>query len=377
MEKNSDLKTDTQQILKKTYINDDNVDNKQYPLCVASFPRSGNTMLRTILENTTGNYTGDDMIIKYDDESELQLRFFDLGVHNTVKNTFLIKTHFPNFSFPPNEFKSQGAVFIIRNPFDAFDSYFEMVQNDSHRAKLSEEVRKEQKTIEAFQKFIEWLIPQYHVFHEYWINGLKKIPVKIFKYEWFTNNKESATNEIFEFLFKFKADKVYLGGKSNEEIKEIIFKANVANSTSYKPGTSASHYISLEKNRFSQEQLDKIIDINYDVLSFFGYIEEFKQLKFENLKLAIEKKEKKIIESGKRVDWGYKFDELEVMREKLLEKHQYVTDPLQRDYLMINDKSNDSIIDNYQDCIKFFNFDIQEFERKQLEKQKEKENINL
>jgi hypothetical protein len=362
MEKTTDNNVDS--VLKKFYISEESILNKQYPLCVASFPRSGNTMIRTIYENTTLTYTGDDMIVKYDDQSETQLNFYDLGTHNTIKNTFLIKTHYPNFAFKPNEFKAQGAIFLIRNPFDAFDSFFEMTRTDSHCKKLSDDARKDPKVESKFQEFINWIMHQYSEYHEYWIENFLKVPVKIIKYEWFINNKEQGTKEIFDYLFKFKADKNYFGNLSEEEILEKLKSSNTVHSISYKPG-NASNYTCLKKGRFNQELLDKIIDLNYEVLHFFGYIEEFKKQNFEDLNSAILKKEKTMQENNiKTKDWGYKFEDYNQISDKLFENFSKVDNPLSRNYLVINDKSNEKEINNYEEHVKFFDIDFEEWEKK-------------
>lgn len=278
----------------KKYILDESIKNKQLPICIVSFPRSGNTMIRTIYENITQTYTGDDMIIKYDNDGDINLGSYGLGKNNSINNVFLIKTHYPNFSFPLNEFKCQGAILIVRNPFDVFDSYFEMAMTDTHHLKLSEEERNREEVQLNFTKFMKWVIPQYKFFCEFWMNQLDKIPIKVFKYEEFANNKESKTQEMFEFLFKFQADKLYYGDLCKDDIMEKIKNSEVTHSISYKPKNNANHYQSLEKKRFNQKMLDEIIDVNYDVLSFFGYIKEFKRLSYEDLKSAVNKKEKSI-----------------------------------------------------------------------------------
>lgn len=323
----------------KKFINDDKVQNKQLPICIASFPRSGNTMIRTIYENVTLTYTGDDMIVM-EDENEIQVNLcrYGIGVHNNIKNVFLIKTHFPNFTFPLNEFKSQGAILIVRNPFDTIDSFFELAVTDTHDVKLPEEERSREECKLKFKKFIKWVTPQYNDFHQYWINNLSNFPVKVFKYEDFTNNKELRTQELFEFLFKFKADKAYFGDLSEEEIKEKTKLTELVNSNSYKPGTGAKHYISLEKNRYDQEDLDEIIDLNYNVLSYFGYIEEFKSLNYENLKLAIKKKESIIELNSKTKD---------------ISKVNESSGKNILSYLTINDKSA-NFYNNYDDIVAKF-----------------------
>lgn len=275
--------------IKKNFINTNSVKEKQYLISIASFPRSGNTMIRNIYESITKSYTGDDMITT----GHLST-FYGLGLVNNTKNVFLCKTHYPFMNFRPNEFKTQGAIFIVRNPFDAFDSFFEFSQTDSHTKKLSESRRQDEKVIEAFEKFVNYLTVHYKKFHEYWINNVfNKIPVKIIKYENFTTDKNKQTEQLFEFLSKFNVDKSYFNDLSYDEISKILTEQQESINTkyAYKPRADGKNYQSLLFKRYKQEQLDYIISELWDILLFFGYISDFKDLENENINSAIEKKE--------------------------------------------------------------------------------------
>lgn len=73
-------------------------------VALASFPRSGNTWLRVLLEDITGERTGS---IYQDD-----------GIHSRGSEGILIKTH------SRDRFRYEKAVHLIRNPYDSLYSYY-------------------------------------------------------------------------------------------------------------------------------------------------------------------------------------------------------------------------------------------------------------
>ena len=271
--------------LEKFYIDEEKLDKdkRQYPICIASFPRSGNTMLRTIYEAVTNTYTGDDMIIEGD--GILQ----GLGKRGIISNIFLMKTHYPYQIYEKNLFKSQGALVIIRNPFDLIDSFFELNLFLNHEKKLSRKFRALEQTKKLFNEFIEVVNCYISSFHQYWIDNSKKVPVKFLRYEDFCNDKRKGTIEIFDFLSKFNSDKIYFGGLSSEEIIKRIDELDLNELKVYKIRSGCKHYQSIQKNYFDSDQIERIIKNNYNILNFFGYIEDFKSSNIDILKLATEK----------------------------------------------------------------------------------------
>ena len=75
----------------------------QKRVALASFPRSGNTWIRFMLEATTGEKTG----------SRYQDRILPRSSEGIVIKTHEIDSH-----------RYTDAIHLIRNPFDAIDSYF-------------------------------------------------------------------------------------------------------------------------------------------------------------------------------------------------------------------------------------------------------------
>ena len=89
---------------------------------LTSFPRSGNSMLRRLVENVTGVETGSNMpavinavlpIIGMKGES-----YFDNSV-------WIVKTHYPTTKFPDknNPFRANKTFMVVRNPYDVIPSY--------------------------------------------------------------------------------------------------------------------------------------------------------------------------------------------------------------------------------------------------------------
>jgi len=104
-------------------------------VALASYPRSGNTLLRSLLEQNVHTLTGSDMRV---DACDLplarRLRSFGLRAEGRCDHSvWLVKTHFPERSgesFSP--VRVIGAVVLVRNPCDAIDSLWNMRRTRSH-----------------------------------------------------------------------------------------------------------------------------------------------------------------------------------------------------------------------------------------------------
>jgi hypothetical protein len=84
-------------------------------VCMASYPRSGNSLLRGLMEEVSGIYTGCDS--RPDRTLSRSLREFGLMGEGLVDaSVWVIKTHFPERSgWKP--FSAQRVVLLIRNPW--------------------------------------------------------------------------------------------------------------------------------------------------------------------------------------------------------------------------------------------------------------------
>ena len=122
---------------------DDTEDEADQDVIVlASYPRSGNTMLRGYLERVMGLVTGSDMDIT----KKLVGALHDLGLVGeglVDKRVWVVKTHYPE-RWGKARFRAQRAIMLVRNPLDCITSLFNMVLSGTHDSSIADE---------DFQKF--------------------------------------------------------------------------------------------------------------------------------------------------------------------------------------------------------------------------------
>ena len=94
---------------------------------MVSYPRSGNSMLRGLLEGLTGTVTGSDSRPDRAMARDLQLYGLvgegNVGSHKGGGNVWVVKTHFPE-KYGWKDFATQRAILLVRNPFNTIRSYF-------------------------------------------------------------------------------------------------------------------------------------------------------------------------------------------------------------------------------------------------------------
>jgi hypothetical protein len=103
----------------------------------ATYPRSGNSLMRKYFENVTGVATGSDMIMKHHANFALQMCGFK-GEGIIDDRCWIKKSHYPfkfHFSKP---FDSEIAVVCTRNPLDVTPSFFYLIFTQTHVAQFKE-----------------------------------------------------------------------------------------------------------------------------------------------------------------------------------------------------------------------------------------------
>ncbi|CBN74859.1 conserved unknown protein [Ectocarpus siliculosus] len=117
---------------------------------LASYPRSGNSLLRKLLEEVTGTITGSDT--RPDRTLSRSLSVMGMQGEGVVDHRVqVVKTHYPE---RPGfrAFEADKAILLVRNPFDAVDSYFNMALTNTHDRSLHDAV------YEEFQEFWDGMI---------------------------------------------------------------------------------------------------------------------------------------------------------------------------------------------------------------------------
>lgn len=274
---------------------------------LASYPRSGNTLLRTLLERTTSIVTGSDtrpdrtlsksLAMQYDLVGEgLVGKATDAGMNKQTKQSSsahlqnllqtaydpslsIVKTHFPErIGWKP--VSSSRVLLLIRNPYDSIDSYWNLCCTNTHTTSLDESVYK--KYASKFESLARHEIGIWCEFHYYWLDVCEKegVPLLVVRYEDLVLDPESEMQRVIAFL---KDDGGYdqslldsfwkwrirhaLGKSNNKESQSANDEdsGSTSNLGSYQPRSSSGGILSigktLRKNRYSESTLTYMHDV--------------------------------------------------------------------------------------------------------------------
>jgi hypothetical protein len=92
---------------------------------LASYPRSGNTLIRSYFERITGIITGSD----HNTELKLNKELFELGMTgegHIDSNVWIVKTHYPE-RLGHSPMKVNRSILMVRSPIDSLWSFFNMM----------------------------------------------------------------------------------------------------------------------------------------------------------------------------------------------------------------------------------------------------------
>lgn len=264
---------------------------------LASYPRSGNTLLRTLLERTTSIVTGSDtrpdrtlsksLAMQYDLVGEGLVGKGNAAGTNKKKqsssahlqNLFqtaydpsvsIVKTHFPERKGwkPVN---SSRVLLLIRNPYDSIDSYWNLCCTNTHTTSLDESVYK--KYSNKFENLARHEIQIWCDFHYYWLDICEKegVPLLVVRYEDLVLDPESEMQRVIAFLrMEGDSDSFWkwrihhaLGKSNNPDSKSTT--GNTSNLGSYQPRSSSGGILSigktLRKDRYSKSTLAHMHDV--------------------------------------------------------------------------------------------------------------------
>jgi hypothetical protein len=282
---------------------------------LSSYPRSGNTLLRSLLERITNLVTGSDtrpdrtlskaLAVKHDLVGE--------GITNH-KRAPIIKTHFPERR-GYMMYNATRIILLVRNPYDAIDSYWNMCCTNTHTDSVAEEIYdmyEEKFRSLACAEMSTWLR-----FHKYWLQECNTTfkssdgsgggpPILLIRFEDLIQQTESVMEQVMTFItlgdqntggelhpfWKWRIRRA-LGLTESQTSKAVV----TSNLGSYKPrshddGTShnegqrsksSSIGKSLGKNRYTRTDIEKMHQIaeeesinhpsngNVNLLQLFGY----------------------------------------------------------------------------------------------------------
>lgn len=176
---------------------------------LASYPRSGNTLLRTLLERTTSIVTGSDtrpdrtlsksLAMEYDLVGEgIISSGIDQQQHQRG-GVHIVKTHFPERNgWTP--VTGHRVLLLIRNPYDAIDSYWNLCCTNTHTRTLDDAIYTKYAT--KFDGLARHEIKIWCNFHYYWLDICEKnkVPLLLVRYEDLILNVETEMIRVMKFL---------------------------------------------------------------------------------------------------------------------------------------------------------------------------------
>jgi len=187
---------------------------------LSSYPRSGNTLLRTLLERVTSIVTGSDTRPDRTLSRSLALEH-DLvgeglvGTNNQTKSkasidprnyqsafeppVHVVKTHFPERKgWKP--VRGSRVLLLVRNPYDAIDSYWNLCCTNTHTRTLDESVY--EKYAKKFEGLARHEIQIWCEFHYYWIDKCEEegVPLLVVRYEDLVMDTEAEMLRVMQFL---------------------------------------------------------------------------------------------------------------------------------------------------------------------------------
>ena len=139
---------------------------RQQRTALASYPRSGNTWLRFLLESSTGLECG----TIYREES----------IMDRPDRGLAIKTH------RPDSFKYSRAVHLVRHPLDVLDSYFRWKRDYARQ------------TARYWERFARFRIAQWARHTEHWLGA--PYPTFLLRYEDLLVDPEGWLTELVAWL---------------------------------------------------------------------------------------------------------------------------------------------------------------------------------
>lgn len=133
---------------------------------LVSYPRSGNSFLRRIVEQLTGTVTGSDG--NPDRVLNQQLQQLGLSGEGKMGNdeAWCVKTHYPE-RVGRARLTLSRFVLLVRNPFDCILSFFQMMITDSH----SQAVSLVDFTAKYSELWADFLLEEVSIwiqFHQHW-----------------------------------------------------------------------------------------------------------------------------------------------------------------------------------------------------------------
>jgi len=141
-------------------------------IALASFPSSGGSLARALIERSTGIWTGSD-VKEYE-----QKNFAGEGVRHEA--VWIVQTHWPDRPAP--SFSVRRAVVLVRNPMHVMVTWFNMMATGARNRTLPKLVYKRYRSV--WESFVKHELKVWTSFHDYWLKQkIAEVPVLVVRLE--------------------------------------------------------------------------------------------------------------------------------------------------------------------------------------------------
>jgi hypothetical protein len=221
-------------------------------VAMASYPRSGNTLLRRLLEEETGVVTGSDSR----PNRPLSQSLVECGMQGegiVDCRVGIVKTHWPERR-GWQSFNVDRVVVLVRNPFDAIDSYFHMALTNTHDKSLRDDAYTQYADV--WDGLVRSEIDTWCRFYTFWLEA--DISGVIVRYEDILHRPLETVGEVLDKIWP-DAPRINRGHKKKKQGR------GAAPYVPRRGKVGASH------SRFSRELMDFCEARAGELLHAFGY----------------------------------------------------------------------------------------------------------
>lgn len=229
---------------------------------MASYPRSGNTLLRTWLERVMGIYTGSDGT----NGVALHQALMDIGLEGegvADKRVQIVKTHYPERNGSVL-FPAQKTILLVRSPLDCIISLFHMDGTASHDCSILD------SDFETFRlQWEEYFRLEMSVWRDFQNSWMKQnVPCHIIRYEDLVERPAVVIPELFKFIFNTN--------KISDTLLEsyINFALNEGAQKTYKPRVGRAN---ANIDKYTQAMFNELAATCGDQMKCLGFYQHLNQ----------------------------------------------------------------------------------------------------
>jgi hypothetical protein len=237
---------------------------------LASYPRSGNTLVRSLLESVTGFVTSSDTRADRPLSRALAEQHGLVGEGRTEDP--ICKSHWPE-RVGCQPYRAARVILLVRNPWDAIDSYWHLNLTNTHTEKVTDQAYRDHQ--EFFQHLVRNELSVWLEFLDfYWKR--KDVPVLLVRYEDLILDRKKEMERMLEFCttsdwWRPRLDAL-VGGNGTKVRQQHGYQSSTSSVSSSSASPTSSIGRSLVREVYSTLLLQELHAM-MDILDGNGWLE--------------------------------------------------------------------------------------------------------